>query len=128
MIAYLFRMNKMRKIIQICESASASHAFGDCWNLTALCDDGSVWVIDGICDFKGNPKENGNVYLTFHKTNHKQTQNNSHFNEWLFLLTKKTGVPMVTIINLMQIITLGFAFFVLLKANKYLNNQIKEKK
>ncbi|TAA80816.1 hypothetical protein PMCND_01810 [Pasteurella multocida] len=35
---------------------------------------------------------------------------------------------MVTIINLMQIITLGFAFFVLLKANKYLNNQIKEKK
>ncbi|MCW4596781.1 hypothetical protein MB831_04740 [Pasteurella multocida subsp. multocida] len=47
----------MRKIIQICESASASHAFGDCWNLTALCDDGSVWVIDGICDFKGNPKE-----------------------------------------------------------------------
>ncbi|MGY4677634.1 hypothetical protein ACWIT3_07875 [Pasteurella sp. P03HT] len=47
----------MRKIIQICESTITSSSFGDSWNLSALCDDGTVWVIDGIADYSGKPKE-----------------------------------------------------------------------
>ncbi|HDR1913033.1 TPA: hypothetical protein QB648_002334, partial [Pasteurella multocida] len=39
----------MRKIIQICESsATTSSPYGHFWGLSALCSDGSVWVIDGI--------------------------------------------------------------------------------
>ncbi|WP_109078438.1 hypothetical protein [Aggregatibacter kilianii] len=44
-----------RKIIQICESAMCGESFGDLWNLSALCDDGSVWIIGGLRDFNGNP-------------------------------------------------------------------------
>ncbi|HDR1324633.1 hypothetical protein QQW93_06715 [Pasteurella multocida] len=37
----------MRKIIQICESTITSSSFGDAWNLSALCDDGSLWCFNG---------------------------------------------------------------------------------
>ncbi|SEP87515.1 hypothetical protein [Basfia succiniciproducens] len=46
-----------RKIIQICESAMVCDSYGDMWNLSALCDDGTVWLINGIRDSKGNPCE-----------------------------------------------------------------------
>ncbi|WP_233139349.1 hypothetical protein [Aggregatibacter actinomycetemcomitans] len=42
-----------RKIIQICESSMCSDSFGDSWNLSALCDDGTVWVIDGVKGLDG---------------------------------------------------------------------------
>lgn len=35
-----------RKIIQICQSSVYSPNFGDVWNLTALCNDGTVWDCD----------------------------------------------------------------------------------
>ncbi|MDY5105784.1 MAG: hypothetical protein SPE78_01355 [Actinobacillus minor] len=44
-----------RKIIQICESTMVSDLYGDAWNLSALCDDGTVWCINGIKDRNGNP-------------------------------------------------------------------------
>ncbi|MFP4798305.1 hypothetical protein ABWH64_06015 [Pasteurella multocida] len=48
----------MRKIIQICESsATTSSPYGHFWGLSALCSDGSVWVIDGISDSEGKPKQ-----------------------------------------------------------------------
>ncbi|HDR1413952.1 hypothetical protein AB6W71_10970 [Pasteurella multocida] len=39
----------MRKIIQISESSSmSSNPYGHFWGLSALCDDGSIWALDGI--------------------------------------------------------------------------------
>lgn len=47
----------MRKIIQISESTIVSDIYGEGWNLSALCDDGTVWIINGVRDGKGNPCE-----------------------------------------------------------------------
>ena len=32
-----------------------SDSYGDAWNLSVLCDDGTVWCINGIKDRNGNP-------------------------------------------------------------------------
>lgn len=37
-----------RKIIQICESSLSSDSMGDCFNISALCDDGTVWYLNDI--------------------------------------------------------------------------------
>lgn len=37
-----------RKIIQICESAMACDSMGDQFNISALCDDGTVWHLNDI--------------------------------------------------------------------------------
>ncbi|MCB4227899.1 hypothetical protein [Mannheimia haemolytica] len=39
----------MRKIIQISESFVDGHSVGDYFNISALCDDGSLWYLN---DFK----------------------------------------------------------------------------
>lgn len=38
----------MRKIIQICESTLLSSSMGDCFNISALCDDGTLWYLNEI--------------------------------------------------------------------------------
>ncbi|MCY6396679.1 MULTISPECIES: hypothetical protein [Actinobacillus] len=37
-----------RKIIQICESTMVSGSMGDQFNISALCDDGTVWYLNDV--------------------------------------------------------------------------------
>lgn len=37
---------KQRKIIQICESTMVSDSMGDQFNISALCDDGTLWCLN----------------------------------------------------------------------------------
>ncbi|WP_409500144.1 DNA-directed RNA polymerase subunit alpha C-terminal domain-containing protein [Mannheimia glucosida] len=40
----------MRKIIQICESSMACDSLGDMFNISALCDDGTLWHLYSLKD------------------------------------------------------------------------------